>query len=195
MSKVLGICDDRFQQVKQLFQQYLTSSKELGASLVINIDGENVVDLWGGYADISRTGPWEEDTISGWRCSSLRYWIRTDRQRYECRLDTGRADLLLGRIWRFGCYHGCRQEDDSLVRDEKDGECGSGELSYEAVRASSVHRLQCSVRVIQRDFQVLCVFHWTSCLDRAPIISSAKRWQMHLSLHKHITKRPATSEQ
>ena len=36
----------------------------LGASLVFNIDGEVVVDLWGGWADLARTVPWAEDTIT-----------------------------------------------------------------------------------------------------------------------------------
>lgn len=84
MAKVFGLCDDRFQQVKELLQQYLTSGEELGASLVVNIDGENVVDLWGGYADTSRTRPWEEDTITAvWSTSktvtSLATLILIDR--------------------------------------------------------------------------------------------------------------------
>lgn len=84
MAKVLGRCDDRFQHVKELLQQYLTSGEELGASLVVNIDGENVVDLWGGYADTSRTRLWEEDTITAvWSTSktvtSLAALILIDR--------------------------------------------------------------------------------------------------------------------
>ena len=35
-----------------------------GASLALNIDGEMVVDLWGGWADEARTVPWTENTIA-----------------------------------------------------------------------------------------------------------------------------------
>jgi CubicO group peptidase (beta-lactamase class C family) len=36
----------------------------LGASVAVNIDGEMVVDLWGGWADLARTVPWNENTIA-----------------------------------------------------------------------------------------------------------------------------------
>src|SRR4051812_40111501 len=42
----------------------LASGEDLGASLAVNIDGEMVVDLWGGWADEARTAPWTEDTIA-----------------------------------------------------------------------------------------------------------------------------------
>ena len=38
--------------------------EDLGASLVVDIDGETVVDLWGGWADEARTVPWTENTIT-----------------------------------------------------------------------------------------------------------------------------------
>src|SRR5262249_27787781 len=42
----------------------LESGEDLGASLALNIDGEMVVDLWGGWADEARTVPWGENTIT-----------------------------------------------------------------------------------------------------------------------------------
>jgi CubicO group peptidase (beta-lactamase class C family) len=40
---------------------------ELGASVAVDLDGQTVVDLWGGYRDLDRTTPWTEDTIvNGW---------------------------------------------------------------------------------------------------------------------------------
>jgi CubicO group peptidase (beta-lactamase class C family) len=36
---------------------------EVGASFAVNIDGEYVIDIWGGYKDQERTQPWEKDTI------------------------------------------------------------------------------------------------------------------------------------
>ena len=32
--------------------------------MAVNIDGETVVDLWGGWADETRTVPWGENTIA-----------------------------------------------------------------------------------------------------------------------------------
>ncbi|KAH6882909.1 beta-lactamase [Alternaria rosae] len=64
MVKVQGTCDPRFAKVKSVFQSYLDSGEELGASISVNLDGKEVVDLWGGYADEARTRPWEKDTIT-----------------------------------------------------------------------------------------------------------------------------------
>jgi CubicO group peptidase (beta-lactamase class C family) len=64
MAKVQGTCDPRFAQVKSLFQAYLDSGEELGASICVDLDGKQVIDLWGGYADEARTRPWEKDTIT-----------------------------------------------------------------------------------------------------------------------------------
>jgi CubicO group peptidase (beta-lactamase class C family) len=59
-----GTCSARFEPVRELFADKLESGEELGASLAVNIDGEMVVDLWGGWADETRTAPWTENTIA-----------------------------------------------------------------------------------------------------------------------------------
>lgn len=64
MPKVTGTCDSRFAAVADMIQSKIDADEELGASFVINIDGENVVDVWGGYADAAKTKPWEENTIT-----------------------------------------------------------------------------------------------------------------------------------
>jgi hypothetical protein len=38
-----------------LFAAKLESGEDLGASVAVNIDGEMVVDLWGGWADEAHT--------------------------------------------------------------------------------------------------------------------------------------------
>jgi predicted O-methyltransferase YrrM len=48
---------------RPLLGLYRESGEDLGASLAVNIDGEMVVDLWGGWADEARTVPWAEDTL------------------------------------------------------------------------------------------------------------------------------------
>jgi hypothetical protein len=59
-----GTCRDRFEPLRELFRDKLESHEELGASLAVNIDGEMVVDLWGGWADEARTASWTENTIA-----------------------------------------------------------------------------------------------------------------------------------
>ena len=58
-----GTSTEQFQGLRAAFDANLESGEDLGASLVVNIDGENVVDIWGGYRDVERTQPWTEDTI------------------------------------------------------------------------------------------------------------------------------------
>ena len=59
-----GTCSARFEPLRELFAAKLESGEDLGASLAFNIDGETVVDLWGGWADETRTVPWTENTIT-----------------------------------------------------------------------------------------------------------------------------------
>jgi CubicO group peptidase (beta-lactamase class C family) len=59
-----GTCTARFDRLRELFAAKLESGEDLGASLAVNIDGEMVVDLWGGWADEARTVPWTENTIA-----------------------------------------------------------------------------------------------------------------------------------
>src|SRR5262245_18128634 len=59
-----GTCSARFEPVRELFAAKLASGEDLGASVALNIDGEMVVDLWGGWADEARTVPWTEHTIT-----------------------------------------------------------------------------------------------------------------------------------
>lgn len=59
-----GTCDPRFAALRDLFAAKLKSGEDLGASLAVNIDGEAVVDLWGGWADEARIRPWNADTIA-----------------------------------------------------------------------------------------------------------------------------------
>jgi len=72
MAKVEGVCDPKFQEVRDLVNSRLEQGEELGASICVNIDGKNVIDLWGGYADPAKTQPWTQDTITVvWSCSKV----------------------------------------------------------------------------------------------------------------------------
>ncbi len=63
MIELNGHCDAKFARVQEAMVQGLTSGGDIGASLCVNIDGENVIDLWGGWRDLEHTTAWSEDTI------------------------------------------------------------------------------------------------------------------------------------
>jgi len=56
-----GICDPRFAAVRDAFAANM--DEEIGAALLVSIDGEVLVDLWAGWADAARTRPWSADTV------------------------------------------------------------------------------------------------------------------------------------
>ena len=62
MAEVHGSCDERFGGVWDALAQHL-GADELGASIAVDLDGETVVDLWGGFRDEARTTPWTQDTL------------------------------------------------------------------------------------------------------------------------------------
>jgi CubicO group peptidase (beta-lactamase class C family) len=64
MADLHGRCDERFGAVRDALARNLGSGEELGASLVLDIDGDLVIDLWGGFRDQARAVPWTEDTIT-----------------------------------------------------------------------------------------------------------------------------------
>ena len=58
-----GFVSDRFAAVRGGFEANLASGADVGASFAATLEGETVVDLWGGWADEARARPWERDTI------------------------------------------------------------------------------------------------------------------------------------
>ena len=64
MADVQGTCDSRFDAVRQVLQRNVDSGADLGASVAVVLEGEPVVDLWGGWADVEQTQPWQRDTIT-----------------------------------------------------------------------------------------------------------------------------------
>ena len=60
---VQGHAHDRYAPVRAAFEQNLGSGADVGAAFCATVEGETVVDLWGGFADKARTRAWEKDTI------------------------------------------------------------------------------------------------------------------------------------
>lgn len=61
---VEGHCDPAFAAVREAFAGNFEAGLEVGASCAVTVDGEYVVDLWGGYADAAHTVPWQRNTIT-----------------------------------------------------------------------------------------------------------------------------------
>ncbi|MFI7005510.1 serine hydrolase domain-containing protein [Streptomyces sp. NPDC050145] len=62
--QIHGHCDDRFEGVRAAFADNFRERGELGAAVTVLLDGEPVVDLWGGWADSARSRPWERETLA-----------------------------------------------------------------------------------------------------------------------------------
>ena len=48
---IKGYCDPKFSRVEEYFADSINSKFELGASISIEIEGERVINLWGGFKD------------------------------------------------------------------------------------------------------------------------------------------------
>jgi CubicO group peptidase (beta-lactamase class C family) len=64
MADIHGTCADRFEPVRAALARNVDAREEIGASIVVDLDGEIAVDIWAGYRDEARTQPWERDTIT-----------------------------------------------------------------------------------------------------------------------------------
>src|ERR1700722_11781361 len=96
MADVAGTCQDRFAAVRDALAASL-DSQDVGACAAVYVDGEPVVDIWGGHADAGRTTPWRRDTIT---CA----WSTTKTMTALCALilaDRGDLDLAapVARYW------------------------------------------------------------------------------------------------
>ena len=65
-----GMVEPRFAAVQEEFERNFAERGEVGASVCVTVDGETVVDLWGGIADPETQAPWNKDTIVFvWSCT------------------------------------------------------------------------------------------------------------------------------
>jgi CubicO group peptidase (beta-lactamase class C family) len=96
MADIQGSCDDLFTAVPSALAGLLDGG-DVGASVAVFVDGEPVVDVWGGFADTDRTMPWQRNTITN-------VWSVTKTMTALCALvlaDRGDLDLTapVGRYW------------------------------------------------------------------------------------------------
>src|SRR5262245_60107778 len=60
---VQGLCEPRFHEVQEQFERNFAGRGEIGASVCVVVEGQAVVDLWGGIADQRSNAAWMRDTI------------------------------------------------------------------------------------------------------------------------------------
>ena len=60
---IQGLCEPRFEGVREAFKANFERGADVGASVAITLDGETVVDLWGGARDADASRAWTSDTI------------------------------------------------------------------------------------------------------------------------------------
>lgn len=58
-----GFASHQFSAAREAFEANFTNGEELGASFCATVEGETVIDLWGGFADEEKSRPWSRDTI------------------------------------------------------------------------------------------------------------------------------------
>jgi CubicO group peptidase (beta-lactamase class C family) len=63
MADIQGSYDELFTAVPHALASYLDAG-DVGGSAAVFVDGEPVVDVWGGHADAARTVPWGRDTVT-----------------------------------------------------------------------------------------------------------------------------------
>ena len=63
MTTIHGELDEKFAPVREAFERNFTEEGDVGACVAVSLEGEMVVDLWGGHRDAAGQEPWQEDTI------------------------------------------------------------------------------------------------------------------------------------
>lgn len=59
-----GVCVAGFDAVREAFVANFNDRNEVGAAVAVWVDGDLVVNLWGGYADARRRRHWRENTLA-----------------------------------------------------------------------------------------------------------------------------------
>jgi len=128
VAEIHGVCDERFAALRGALARNLDSGEELGASLVLDLDGDIVVDMWGGFRDEAKTVPWDEHTITNvWSSTktvtSLAALMLVDRGQLD-------VDAPVAKYWP---EFGAAGKQDVLVRHVLSHASGVSGLDQPAV--------------------------------------------------------------
>lgn len=89
MADIEGSWDRRFDGVADTLAASLDAGTDVGASVAVFLEGEPVVDIWGGFVDESHSAPWQKDTLAN-------VWSTTKTMTFLCALmlaDRGELDF------------------------------------------------------------------------------------------------------
>jgi CubicO group peptidase (beta-lactamase class C family) len=64
MAEIQGSWNPQFDAVASTLAASLDAGTDVGASVTVMVEGEPVVDIWGGWVDEAHSAPWAEDTIT-----------------------------------------------------------------------------------------------------------------------------------
>ena len=97
MADIEGIWDPRFDGVVTTLADSLDAGTDVGASVAVFVEGEPMVDVWGGFVDEAHSAPWAEDTLTN-------VWSTTKTMTFLCTLmlaDRGELDFYspVARYW------------------------------------------------------------------------------------------------
>ena len=59
-----GSCAAGFERVRDAFTSNFTDGDDVGAAVAVWVEGDLVVNLWGGFADAAGLRPWRRDTLT-----------------------------------------------------------------------------------------------------------------------------------
>lgn len=110
MADIQGSYDELFTAVPSALAGLLDGG-DVGGSVAVFVDGEPVVDVWGGFADPGRTIPWQRNTITN-------VWSVTKTMTALCALvlaDRGELDLAAP-VCRYWPEFAVAGKDKVLVR-------------------------------------------------------------------------------
>jgi CubicO group peptidase (beta-lactamase class C family) len=89
MADIQGFWEGSFEGVATTLAESLDAGTDVGASVAVFLEGEPVVDIWGGFVDEDHSAPWEKDTLTN-------VWSTTKTMTFLCALmlaDRGELDF------------------------------------------------------------------------------------------------------
>ncbi len=123
MADIQGtVSDERFSRLSELLSASIDAGSDVGASICVTLEGEPVVDIWGGHADEAKTTPWAEDTITN-------VWSTTKTMSFLCMLmlvERGELDLYapVATYWPEFAANGKEAVEVRHLMGHTSGVCG-----------------------------------------------------------------------
>ncbi len=87
MAEIHGTSGTEYNKLGELLSSSIDAGTDVGASVSVTVEGETVVDIWGGWADEAKAAPWEQDTITN-------VWSTTKTMTFLCTLLLAERGLL-----------------------------------------------------------------------------------------------------